>query len=105
MKYAFIVLLILGVSIEVIGDIFLKKWSMENKSIFGTIGIVLYIASTIAWAYSLKFGFLSKGVAIFTILNLVLVVIAGVFMFNEHLTLLNKIGIGLGIVSIILIEL
>ncbi len=105
MKYTFLALLVSGVILEVVADIFLKKWSIENKNLLMALGLVLYLASTVAWAYSLKFGFLSKGVAIFTILNLILVVLAGVFMFDEHLTLVNKIGIGLGIVSIILIEL
>jgi multidrug transporter EmrE-like cation transporter len=105
MKVIFILLLLGGVLLEVVADIFLKKWSIENKALLLALGLALYIASTVAWAYSLKYGFLSKGVAIFTILNLILVVLAGVFMFNEQLTLVNKIGIGLGIASIIFLEI
>ena len=60
---------------------------------------------TTFWAYSLKYGHLSKAISIFAILNLVILVLVGVFIFKEDLSLTNKIGIILGIIGIILIEI
>jgi len=37
--------------------------------------------------------------------GLVIVVLVGVLYFNEDLSLINKVGIGLGILSVILIEI
>ncbi|MBI4096066.1 MAG: hypothetical protein HY438_04340 [DPANN group archaeon] len=103
-KYIFLLLIAAGVVLEVIGDIFIKKWTIESKSILLFIGIAIYLAGSAFWVVSLKYGFLSKAISVFTILNLVLIVLAGVFMFKEDLSLINKIGIGFGIISILLIE-
>lgn len=88
-----------------IADILLKKWSIENRNMLLGFGLFLYLASTVFWAITLKYEFLSKAVSIFAILNFILVILVGVFMFHEDLSLINKLGIGLGIISIILIEL
>lgn len=105
LKLTFFALLLAAVALEVIGDIFFKKWAWENKNLFLALGLIIYFIGTILWAISLKYEFLSKAISIFTILNLIIVVAVGVIMFKENLSLINKIGIGLGILSAILIEL
>jgi multidrug transporter EmrE-like cation transporter len=104
-KYLFFGLLGCSLIFEVIADIFLKKWSLGSKSWLLAIGLGLYFVGTIFWAFSLRHEVLSKAVSIFTVLNLILVVMAGVIIFNDHLSTANKIGIALGICSVILIEL
>ena len=94
-----------AVALEVVADILFKKWSLAGKSLFLALGLALYFAGTIVWAYSLKYEYLSKAITVFTVLNLILVVLAGVLLFNEQLSLLNKIGILLGIASVILMQL
>jgi len=103
-KYLFLLLIAAGVILEVIGDIFIKKWAIESRSILLLIGVSIYLIGSAFWIVSLKYGFLSKAISVFTILNLVLIVLAGVFMFKEDLSLINKIGIGFGIIGILLIE-
>lgn len=105
LKFIFYGLIALAVALEVIGDIFFKKWSMDSKNILLYIGLLIYFIGTIFWAISLKYEYLSKAISIFTILNLILVVLVGVIYFKEDLLLINKIGIGLGIISVILIEI
>jgi multidrug transporter EmrE-like cation transporter len=104
-KYIFFGLLLLAVVLEVAADILFKKWSIENKGLLLGIGLALYLVGTIFWAMSLKYDFLSKAVSIFTVLNMILVVIVGLFVFKEDVSTINKIGIALGIISVILIEL
>ena len=104
-KILFVGLLVLAVLIEVSADILFKKWSLEGRNILFILGMVVYALGTCFWALSLKFDYLSKAVSIFTVLNLIGVILVGVIMFNEKLTLVNKIGIGLGIISVILLEL
>lgn len=103
-KIGFLLFIGIAVLFEVAADIFLKKWALENKSILLIVGLSLYFIGTIFWAVSLKYELLSKAVSVFTIVNFVLVVLVGIFLFNEKLSLLNKIGIALGILSVILIE-
>jgi len=103
-KFAFFVLLILAVVFEIFADTLLKKWSLSNKNVLLVIGLVVYLVGTVFWAFSLKYEYLSKAVSVFTVLNLIAVVLVGLIYFKEDLSLLNKIGIGLGIVSVILLE-
>ncbi len=105
LKYVFWGLIFLAVVLEVISDILFKKWAIDSKNIWLYVGLLIYLIGTICWAISLKYEFLSKAISVFTILNLVLVVLVGVLYFKENLSLINKIGIGLGIISVILIEL
>ncbi|PJE75724.1 hypothetical protein COV04_03385 [Candidatus Uhrbacteria bacterium CG10_big_fil_rev_8_21_14_0_10_48_11] len=67
--------------------------------------MAVYFIGTIFWAFSLRYDYLSKAISVFTILNLIVVVLVGVLYFNEQLSFVNKIGIVLGIASILLIEL
>ena len=105
MKYIFFGLIALAVILEVAGDVFFKKWALEHKSLLLYVGLLIYFVGTIFWAISLKYDYLSKAISVFTILNLVAVVSVGVIYFNEDLSLVNKIGIGLGIISVFLIEI
>jgi multidrug transporter EmrE-like cation transporter len=90
--------------LEAFGDVLLEKWGLANKNIFLIIGMGIYFVSTLLWAHSLKYEYLSKAISIITVLNLLIVVLVGVLYFKESLTLINKIGILCAIVAIFLIE-
>ncbi len=94
----------LGVFFEISGDIVFKKWTIENKTILMWIGFIIYSVGALFWAFSLKYEMLSKAISIFTILNLVIVSLIGIVIFKENLSVASKIGIVLGLVSIVLIE-
>jgi multidrug transporter EmrE-like cation transporter len=104
-KFIFFGLIIIAVALEIIADILLKKWSIENRNILFILGIILYFSGGIIWAFSLKYDYLSRAISIFSILNFIIIVLVGVLYFKEDLSLINKIGIGLGILSVILIEI
>ena len=104
-KVIFLVLLFLAVALEVFADVLFKKWAIENKNMLLIFGLAIYFLGTIFWAYSLKYEFLSKAISVFTVLNLILVVAVGVIVFKEELSIINKIGVLLGILSVILIEI
>ncbi len=105
MKIIFFALISVAVIFEAIADFYFKKWSIENKTSLFSIGVVLYTVGTFIWAYSLKYEFLSKAISIFTVLNLIIIVLVGVFFFKEDLSLLNKLGIMLGVASIFLMQI
>jgi len=100
----FFALIGLAVLLEVVGDILFKKWAIENRTILLVFGLLIYFIGTVFWAISLKYEYLSKAISVFTILNLIIIVLAGVLIFKENLSLINKIGIVIGIISVILIE-
>lgn len=99
-----LVLIFIGVVLEVVGDIYIKKWTIEKQNLLLVLGVVLYFVGSIFWIMCLKYEYLFRAISIFTILNLIIIVLAGIVIFNEHLTTANKIGVALGILSIILLE-
>ena len=104
-KTIFFALIALAVTLEVAADILLKKWSLEERNTLLIAGLALYFIGTIFWAFSLREELLSKAVTIFTVLNMIVVILAGLIVFKESLSLQNKVGIVLGILSILLLEL
>jgi len=103
LKLTFFCLIVLAVAFEVAGDIFFKKWSVESKNLLLYVGLFVYFIGSVFWAVSLKYEHLSKAISVFTVLNLIIVVLVGVLYFKEDLSFINRIGIGLGVLSIILI--
>ncbi len=95
----------LAVSLEIVADVLFKKWSLGSKNYLFIAGMIIYMIGTAFWAYSLKFENLSKAISVFVISNLIILVLVGVFIFKENLSLVNKIGIIIGIIGIILIEI
>ncbi len=105
LKIIFFLLIGLAVLLEVFADILFKKWAVLDKKSLLVIGLALYFVGTVFWALSLKHEYLSKAVSVFTVLNLICVVLVGVIYFKEDLSLINKAGIALGIVSVVLMEI
>jgi len=104
-KFIFFGLIASAVVLEIVGDIFFKKWSIDSKNTLLYAGLLIYFIGTIFWAISLKYEYLSKAISVFTVLNLIIIVLVGVLYFKEELSLINKVGIGLGILSVILVEI
>lgn len=104
LKSIFFILVIVAAILEASGDVILKKWALSGKQTVFFLGVIVYFLATVIWAFSLKYEFLSKAISIITILNLIIVVLVGVLYFNEDLSLVNKIGILIGIVSVIMIQ-
>jgi len=86
-------------------DIFFKKWAGEGNHWLLLIGLGIYFIGTFFWAISLRTEYLSRAVSIFTIVNLIVIAFVGVLYFKENLSVINQIGIGLGILSVILMEI
>lgn len=103
-RIVFFFLVCLAVALEIIADILFKKWSINNRNLLLFLGFFIYFIGTIFWAFSLKYEYLSKAISIFTLLNLIVLALVGLFYFKENLSIMNKIGIILGILSAFLIE-
>ncbi len=104
-KILFILYLSGAVVLEIVADIFLKQWTIANKLPTLLIGLVIYALGTLLWALALRHQNLANAIVVFTIFNLIAVVLVGVYYFGEQISLTNKLGILLGIVSMILLEL
>ncbi len=103
-KILFWVFVLFGAGFEIVGDVFFKKWTVENRPLLMWGGFIIYSIGTLFWAFSLKYEMLSKAISIFTILNLIIVALVGIIFFKENISVISKIGIVLGVISIVLIE-
>jgi multidrug transporter EmrE-like cation transporter len=104
-KIIFFTLIAVAVSLEIVADILFKSWSVSNKHLILILGLTIYTIGTLFWAFSLRYEYLSKAITLFTILNLVVISLVGILYYKEDLSMINKIGIALGVLSVILIEL
>ncbi len=103
-KWIFFALVLVVVAFELLADMLFKKWAQENKLLLLGIGLGLYFIGTIFWAFSLRQEYLSKAIVVFTLINLIGGVVMGMVYFQEELSLLQKAVIGLGMLSVVLIE-
>jgi multidrug transporter EmrE-like cation transporter len=105
MKIIFFALIAIAVALEIFGDFLFKKWSIGSENTLLYIGLATYFAGSVFWAFSLRYENLSKAISVFTILNLVIVALVGVMYFKEDLSLINKVGMAIGVLSVIMVEL
>ena len=104
-RNAFLAMMGIGVILEVVGDVLFKKWADGGHRWWLVAGFLIYSAGSISWAWSLKHEMISKAIVLFTLANIVLVVLAGYFFFHERLTVLNWIGIALALAAVVLVEM
>lgn len=100
MKFYFYMFMTITLIFDVLGDFFAKKWSIDNHYVSLVLLIFFYATSGVLWGLSLKHAELSKGTLIINLLNVLIMIIIGVALYKEDLTLQNKIGLVLGIISL-----
>ena len=111
-KFIYTLLLILASASVAVADVFLKKAStftdMANflKSPWMIGAILLYVFQIFIFIYLFFSGVKLVDVGIIQIILYALIVLtSGILFFHETLTLINIIGVALGITGIVLISL
>lgn len=87
------------------GDVFLYYWAKNDFFINLIFGLFFNLIGIIFYAHTLKFENLGIATAIFLSMNIVAVMLAGVILFKDQLSLLQILGISMLIVAILIIEL
>ncbi|PIR53368.1 hypothetical protein COU76_01500 [Candidatus Peregrinibacteria bacterium CG10_big_fil_rev_8_21_14_0_10_49_10] len=103
-KVFFIFFMALTVLFELAGDYLFKKWSLTSNRYTIGAGLLMYFIGTVFWAFSLKHEELSQAIIVFVLLTMIGAVLIGSYLFGEHATLLNKLGILLALLSVVMIE-
>lgn len=99
-----LVLIFIGAIIEVFADIAFKWWNDKNEIHLIIIGVILYLTGTAFWVLSLKYESFTKSGTVFLLLNIILLTITGLLLFKDNISNINRLGIIIGIISIIMIE-
>ena len=100
----FWIFIILGTFLESVGDVSFRYATLANKELYRWLGYVIYILGSASWAISLKYHELTKGLIVFIAFNVLMVAIASRYMFAEHLTINQMIGIVLCLLGIFFVE-
>jgi multidrug transporter EmrE-like cation transporter len=105
--YAF---LLLAVVLEGAADLLLRKWGLERATgggrwAFFALSLAVYMGGAVCWGLSLQYREVSRGIVAFAVLNVLAVAVAGVILYGEQLSLVNRAGIALGLCSLVLVEL
>ena len=70
-KYIYILLVLLVVAIDVVGDYLLKKWALNSNFRFLLLGLSLFMIANLFWALSMKYELLSKVMVFYSVLGVV----------------------------------
>jgi len=99
-----IVPLALLIIFEALTDIFAKNWSMRETPWIAVASLMLYLIANSFWLFALKNGAdLSRGAIIFSVASAIIAVILGVVFYKEAVSRVQLIGLGVGIISLVLI--
>lgn len=99
-----LLLMVIGALLEVVGDVFFKKWGQHSRTWLACVGLVAYGTGSVAWMYALRNRDLGRSVAVFMIINALLAVVLGIALFDEKLTTAHRIGILCALLGLYLLE-
>lgn len=100
-----LILLFIGGIILTIGDIIMKKWIQTESYSFYIWGLVIYLAGLNFLAQSFKYKNIAVASVIFVLFNVITLSIVSWLYFKEPLSLYEIVGITLGVISIVFLEL
>lgn len=98
------ILLILGGFILTAGDVFIKKWTIDNSVLNFLIGIFFWIIALLLLAYSFKSINMVSATFIEILVNIITLVIADYFFFKDPITITEIIGIIIGLIAIYILK-
>ncbi|MFH0804724.1 MAG: SMR family transporter [Patescibacteria group bacterium] len=104
MKLYPLLLLLAGGTILTAGDIVLKQWVASNRRLFYIVGLAIYLVGTMFLAQSFKYKNIAVASVIFVIFNVVTLTIVSWLYFKEGLTAWQLVGVGMGILSVVVLE-
>jgi multidrug transporter EmrE-like cation transporter len=111
MEYQLILLLLVGGTFLTAGDITAQKWmglSGGNFSIsthYYLLSLLFYAAGVTLFALSLKHKSIAIATIILIFFNLLTVAIVGYYFFDQKLSMLQMLGIAVGFLSVVILEI
>lgn len=90
---------------EMVADVFAKEWSLGQRSIvYAGLALLAYMLANTSWLIALKYGSgLARGAILFSVASAILAVAIGLIFYKEQLSVIQVVGVLLGVFSILLI--
>ena len=98
-------LIIVGGIILTCGDIIMKNWTITNSNLTFINGILVWLLGLVLLAFSFKYKDIAVASMIFVIANIITLAIVNWGYYNESLSLLKVVGILIGFVAVVILEL
>lgn len=104
MKLPWLVPLTLLILFEATADILSKQWQLNQTWWRWCLAIGMYIVANVFWLWALKDGSgLARGGLLFSVGSALLAILIGLVMYREQVGTRELWGLGLGVVSVILL--
>jgi drug/metabolite transporter (DMT)-like permease len=109
MELYFYGFLLLAVLLEGTADLMFRKWGLDRQKgsahwLMFAFSMAVYMSGAACWGLSLQFKDVSRAIVGFAVLNVVIVAFAGLVVFGEQLSFVNRLGIVMGMASLIMVE-
>jgi multidrug transporter EmrE-like cation transporter len=99
-----LLLVLIGGLILTIGDIVFKKWAITNNWQTFFFGLFIWTIGLCFLAFSFKYKNIAIASLIFSLSNVIILTTISWFYFGETITIIQLVGIILGITAVILLE-
>jgi multidrug transporter EmrE-like cation transporter len=103
-KIPVIILLILSSISVTTGDFFAKYWSLKSRPIFYVLAIIGYIGSAVFYIPTVKRQGLVVTSLVWALLSTLGLLAIGLLYFKETLTPLQKVGVVLATIALLILE-
>jgi multidrug transporter EmrE-like cation transporter len=100
-----LLLVLIGGIILTIGDVFMKQWSSNNSWLTFAIGLLTWSVGLVFLAFSFKYKNIAVASLIFSLSNVIFLTLLSWLYYKETLTTYQIIGMLIGIVAVIFLEL
>lgn len=105
MNWIALIILATGGIVLTVGDLFMKKWVVSNSAWIYFLGMIFYVIGLNFLAFSFKYKNIAVASVIFVLINIITLLIFSYFYFKEKMGTFEFVGIILGIVAIVMLEL
>jgi hypothetical protein len=99
MNWILLGFLAINLTLATLGDIAAKIWAINSSPKWFLVSLGINIVTVITFMFVVREGGLAIGSSIALLLTMITLTCAGFFIFHEHITLSQWVGIGLGILS------
>lgn len=87
------------------GNIYAKEWSMKPRASLFAITLLFYIASSIVFPISLRFGTLTVLNTVASMVTVAATPLIGLALFRERISSVQAIGLTIGILAVVLLAI
>ena len=100
-----IVLIFVGGLVLTVGDLIMKRWVGNGSLSLYFLGLGVYLIGMVFLSQSFRFKNIAVASLMLVLFNIISLLLVSWFIYQEKLSLIQIIGVLLGLISIIILEL